>query len=87
MLGKKIGGRQKGTPNKLTATVKEAFQAAFDELQQDPATKLSAWGKENPTDFYKVASKLIPTEVSGSLTIQESAVDLLEAGRKRNQGA
>jgi hypothetical protein len=25
------------------------------------------WAKENPTEFYKIASKLIPTELQGNL--------------------
>jgi len=61
--GKKWGGRVKGTPNKVTATVKEAFKVAFEEMGGAPA--LAKWGMENPTEFYKLASKLIPTEVSG----------------------
>ena len=39
------GGRPKGTPNKLTATVKD-------------------WGRANPSLFYQIAAKLIPTEVN-----------------------
>ena len=54
-------GRPKGVPNKHTASVKEAFRLAFDELGGAPA--LAAWGRDNPTDFYKLASKLIPTEI------------------------
>jgi len=59
----KIGGRTKGTPNKLTATVKEVFQDTFNELQKDPKAKLQAWAKENPTEFYKLCSKMIPAAV------------------------
>lgn len=68
-------GRPKGTPNKLTRTVRDAFEQAFELLQQDegdpvierPAANLSAWAQRNPTEFYKLASKLIPTEINGDV--------------------
>lgn len=58
----KIGGRQPGSENKFTKSVKEAFAEAFDRM--GGADALVEWGKENPTDFYKLASKLIPVDVS-----------------------
>lgn len=64
---KKLGGRTKGTPNKLTRTVKEVVLAAFNELQDDPKANILTWGKANPKDFYQVAAKLIPTEVSAKV--------------------
>lgn len=63
--GERRGGRQKGTPNKLTRSVKQAFEDAFVTMQDDPVTKLEAWGKANPTDFYKLAARLIPAEITG----------------------
>lgn len=70
------GGRPKGVPNKFTRTVKETVLAVFNELQEDPKVKLSAWAKEEPTEFYRIAAKLIPTEVTGSvktvITVKES---------------
>jgi len=60
----KTGGRQVGTPNKVTASVKAAFAQAFDEM--GGAQALVTWGKDNPTDFYKLASKLIPLDVQQS---------------------
>lgn len=66
-LGKKYGGRKKGTPNKLTACVREAFQEAFNAIQGNQDQNLIQWGLRNPTEFYKLASKLIPiaTELTG----------------------
>ena len=57
------GGRPKGIPNKLTREVKEAFRAVFESLQEDegqPYT-LVEWAKQNPGQFYPLASKLIPS--------------------------
>lgn len=59
------GGRPKGATNKTTKLVKEVFADAFNTLQDDPDVKLSAWGKKNPTEFYKLASKLIPVQLAG----------------------
>lgn len=70
----KIGGREKGTPNKTTATVREAFENAFRILQDDEVANVITWGKNNTTEFYKLSSKLIPMQISGDpeapLTIQ-----------------
>lgn len=60
-------GRTPGAPNKLTRTVKEAVLAVFNELQNDPKHSLEAFAKKHPRDFYNIAAKLIPTEVTGSL--------------------
>lgn len=61
-------GRQPGSPNKLTRTVKEVVLAAFNELQQDPHANLLEWGRKNPKDFYPIAAKLIPSEVTAQVT-------------------
>jgi hypothetical protein len=71
--GRKTGGRQKGTPNRYTASVKEAFAQAFEDM--GGADALVNWGRENPTDFYKLASKLIPLELGGSV---EQVINLVQ---------
>jgi hypothetical protein len=53
-------------PGQFTKTVKETVLAAFEDLQKDPVVNIIAWGKGNPTEFYKIAAKLIPTEVTGA---------------------
>lgn len=63
-LGKKTGGRVKGTPNKATKAVKDALVEAFDELGGVPA--LVAWAKSDPTEFYKLWTKMLPNEVKAS---------------------
>lgn len=78
--GERRGGRKAGTPNKLTKTVKEAFEQAFNAMQEQPGVKLGDWGKENPTEFYKIAAKLIPSEINAKVSSQESAVELLNRG-------
>jgi hypothetical protein len=61
-------GKPKGATNKLTKSVKEAFEVAFNELQGDENANLANWAKENTTEFYKLAAKLIPTSVNADLT-------------------
>lgn len=61
------GGRKPGATNLVTRTVKETVLAVFNDLQDDPATSLKTFAVKNQKDFYLIASKLIPTELSGSI--------------------
>lgn len=64
----KFGGRQKGTPNKTTATMRQAIAAVYQALQKDHADDhghFTDWARNNPTEFYRIASKLLPLQVSG----------------------
>ncbi len=62
-VGNRGKGRKKGVPNKATASAKTAFTMAFDGI--GGAQALQEWAKDNRTDFYKLFSRLIPTEVNG----------------------
>jgi hypothetical protein len=64
---KKATGRPEGSVNKLTKTVKEVFSNVFNEMQEKPNVNLLEWGEKNPTEFYKIASKLIPTELDAKV--------------------
>jgi hypothetical protein len=61
--GAKSGGRQAGTPNKLTGTAKENIAAVFTRLGGTSA--MAEWAKDNKDEFYKIYARLIPTEVTG----------------------
>lgn len=67
---RKRGGRVKGQTNKFTKSIKDTFEGVFKQLQQNRAAnakaKLSAWARENPGDFYKLAVRLIPAEIVGA---------------------
>ena len=54
-------------PNKVSRTVKETVLTVFNKLQDDPAHSLEIWAKSEPTEFYKIAAKLIPTELTGTV--------------------
>lgn len=60
---KKTGGRTAGTPNKVTASAKDAVMQTFDKLGGVPA--FVRWAKLNPGDFYAMFAKLIPKEHVG----------------------
>ncbi len=60
-------GRGKGTPNKLTSSFKQLVTDTFRSLEKTPKKGMASWAKENQTDFYKIASKLIPTELAGTI--------------------
>lgn len=79
-----LAGRKKGVQNKMTRTVKETVLAVFNELQDDPKVKLKAWAKEQPTEFYKIAAKLIPTEIGGSVNITAES-EIFIGGKKTGQ--
>jgi hypothetical protein len=63
-------GRKANTPNKYTLTVKEGVLEAFREVNADPAhpANLRIFAKKNPTEFNKIAARLIPTEVNATIS-------------------
>jgi hypothetical protein len=67
MKGKKTGGRTKGTPNKTTATVKEAIEFAASGL--GGGQRLMAWAQEDPANerifWGQIYTKLLPLQVTG----------------------
>jgi len=66
MRGQKTGGRQVGAPNKVTAIFKDAVRTVYEDIGGN--TAFAAWAKENPTEFYRIASRLIPTEMASQGT-------------------
>lgn len=66
-------GRKKGVPNRLTRSIKEAIESTMTSLQRTKKHNLTTWAKANPTEFYKLAAKLIPhsLQVSGKLTLEQ----------------
>lgn len=61
--GKKTGGREKGTPNKLSSGVKANVVGVFDQIGGREA--MAEWAKDNQTEFYRLYAKLLPHEVTG----------------------
>lgn len=53
-------GRKKGEPLKVTVAFKTAVLRAYDGIGGDDT--FQAWARENPTEFYKIAARLIPSD-------------------------
>jgi hypothetical protein len=62
--GERPVGRQKGTPNALTASIKDAIQNAFQEL--GGASYLVHVGRTDPRTFCALLSKLLPTKLANA---------------------
>ena len=64
--GKKTGGRQKGTPNKLNANAKDNIAAVFQRIGGLEA--MAQWATENRTEYYRIYSRLLPidAQISGA---------------------
>ena len=60
-------GRKPGTPNKATRTVRETFEAVFVSLQSSDKASLRVWAEANPSDFYKLSTKLMPVQVRAEI--------------------
>jgi hypothetical protein len=56
-------GRPKGRKNKINVSFREATMQVFRE---NGGTKwFASWAKGEPTEFFKIAARLIPTEITG----------------------
>ena len=62
--GERPVGRAKGTPNKITLSVREAIERAFDNL--GGASYLEHVGRNDPRTFCALLSKLLPTKLSNA---------------------
>ena len=59
----KTGGREKGTPNKVTKQLKELILAALDGVGGQAYLERQA--EENPTAFLTLIGKVLPMTVAG----------------------
>jgi hypothetical protein len=62
--GERVVGRQKGTPNQLTASIKDAIQNAFTEL--GGTSYLVHVGRNDPRTFCALLGKLLPTKLANA---------------------
>lgn len=60
-------GRPKGATDKFNRTVRETVLSVFNDLQNDPKTSLKSFAETYPRDFYQMAARLIPLEITGSM--------------------
>lgn len=60
-------GRRAGTPNKVTATIREIFEGAVNDM--GGRQRLVEWAKaapENERVFWQLATKLLPHQITGA---------------------
>ena len=57
----KTGGRVAGVQNHLTTSFRDAIRLAYQRIGGDEA--FAQWARENETEFYRIASRLIPAEM------------------------
>jgi len=69
-------GRKKGTPNKLTADIKEAIIKAFNEA--GGAEYLRKVAKSDPRTFCALLAKVLPTQVTADPSIPLQIIDRIE---------
>ena len=67
MKGRKTGGRQKGTPNKTTAVLKDAILLAAEQAGGDSGLVgyLETQAKDNPQSFLPLLGKVLPMQIGG----------------------
>jgi hypothetical protein len=62
-------GRPKGVANKANRMFMEALSDAVEAMQNSKDHNLFAWGKKHPTEFWKIASKLLPTSIQADIDV------------------
>ena len=70
--GEKTGGRQKGTPNKITADIKGAILGAFGKVGGEDY--LARVAIEHPQVFCALLGKVLPIQVEG--TAEDGAINV-----------
>lgn len=63
--GPKLGGRQKGTPNKMTKALKEMVLGALDRAGGE--AYLLKQAQENPASFLTLLGKILPMSIEGQV--------------------
>ena len=55
------------------------MRIVYDDIGGHPA--FAAWARENPTEFYKIAARLIPSEVNVKADSTLTVADSTRVGR------
>lgn len=74
-------GRPKGSPNKITGSFKNAVLEVFEK--NGGAAWMGRWASENETEFFKIAARLIPTEMAGTIEHKVTLVEVLGSLNER----
>ena len=77
--GERFGGRQKGTPNKIPAQLKEIILEALHGAHKDGAVAYLKWlAVEHPPAFSGLVGKVLPMTVAGDPTAPVKTVQRVE---------
>lgn len=90
-IGKKTGGRQKGTPNKISATVRGAIAKMLDEYfnsetfvkdmaDMEPKDRVAAMEKFASYVSPKLQATTLDMTIEDKKTIEDRLIDLSEDG-------
>lgn len=87
---KKAGGRQKGTPNKVTKALKDMILGALDDAGGQ--AYLAKQARENPNAFLALAGKVLPLQIAGDKnnplhTITEVRETIVDPGNSGSEGS
>ena len=85
--GRKTGGRVAGTPNKVTALLKDQIlQAGADAHPEGMVGYLKQQAQDNPPAFMTLLGKVLPTQVTGPndgpVQIEAIAVRIVDADKE-----
>lgn len=70
--GQRFGGRQKGTPNKIPAQLKETILEALNGAHKDGAVGYLKWlAIEHPAVFGGLVGKVLPLTVAANVTVKD----------------
>ena len=81
-----MGGRPKGSKNRLTNDVRACFHMVYEEMgahieidgrKQTGHEAFIAWGRDNQTEFYRLFGKMIPATAELGGDLHEDFVDSL----------
>lgn len=61
----KTGGRQKGTPNKVTGALRDMILTALNDQPGGGIEYLKLQAVENPNAFMSLLGKVLPMQVTG----------------------
>jgi len=79
-------GRKKGIANRFNRTIKMTFESVFADMQKDKKLNLYAWAAENPSDFYRLANKLVEKSIDIKADVKHgvdpASLDLLDIARR-----
>lgn len=76
--GKKYGGRQKGTPNRITASLTDAIDKAFEQV--GGAKYLARVAEDDPKAFCALLGKRLPKDITHNAS--DSLLELIARAMK-----